>query len=59
MYREQTILLNNYDNINTLNFVLLTVFPILLFFILFFKCKILKKNEFNEDAFGINDAKAL
>ena len=59
MYREQTILLNNYDNINTLNFVLLTVFPIVLFFILFFKCKILKKNEFNEDAFGINDAKAL
>lgn len=59
MYREKIILLNNYDNINTLNFVLLTVFPIVLFFILLFKCKICKKNEFNEDAFGINDAKAL
>jgi len=59
MYREETTIVHNLDNISTLNFTLLCIFPIALFLILFFKCKISKKNEFTEDFWGIKDARAL
>ena len=59
MYREEITLLHNYDNINILNFSLLSLFPLALLFILFYKCKILKKNEFNDECLGIEDSRAL
>jgi len=59
MYREEVTLLNNYGNISTLNFTLLCIFPIALFFILIFKCRLEKKNEFDENCWGVDDAKAL
>lgn len=59
MYRKEETLLYYGSNINTLNFVLLCVFPIALFFVLFFKCKVLKKNEFDDECWNIDDSKAL
>lgn len=53
------VLLNDTSNLNMVNFTILCIFPILLFFVLFFKSKLLKKDEFDDNCWDINDAKSL